>query len=407
MALFKNDHHACRRQRRYMRYQLYFTTSNVLSFLHRLKQLNKYLKYFPIPPQNKHVHPLSDNELMEIIDNAKPLEYNQYMLQSNYDPYDKSLEEFCQYLASLELSMKFTAAVSATKSNSSNKKRKEKASNNDDDDDVKVLHKCKHCKKMVTHEAKDCWMKPGNESKMPAWMKNKRRKTSEKSGSEKKKNPSFTGEQLSFLIQNAHFAASKGKKTKSVKKRQITYKQHSESESDNNEEVNVLTKMSKFVDSDEITTTSEQSEMYFSTSIFNKRPRKRLKEGHVTTEIIGEIINNNKEITPIRCLLDTGTTATIVLKPFATTISKYKGSKTKWRTMGGAFETKRKAKLEFKLPEFSHNKVITWVAHVDEVTAPNVAQYDMIIGTDLISKLKIKIDYDVRQIEWDNITVPR
>ena len=57
--------------------------------------------------------------------------------------------------------------------------------------------------------------------------------------------------------------------------------------------------MSKFVDSDEITTTSEQSEMYFNTSIFNKRPRKRTKEGHVTTEIVGEIINNNKEITPI------------------------------------------------------------------------------------------------------------
>ena len=109
-----------------MRYQLYFTTSNFSSFLHRLKQLNKYLKYFPIPPQNEHVHPLSDNELMEIIDNAKPLEYNQYMLQSNYDPYNKSLEEFCQYLASLELSMTFTAAVSATKSNSSNKKRKER-----------------------------------------------------------------------------------------------------------------------------------------------------------------------------------------------------------------------------------------------------------------------------------------
>ena len=48
---------------------------------------------------------------------------------------------------------------------------------------------------------------------MPAWMKNKRCKTSEKSGSEKKKNTSFTGEQLSFLIQNAHFAATKGKKT--------------------------------------------------------------------------------------------------------------------------------------------------------------------------------------------------
>ena len=64
---------------------------------------------------------------MEIIDNAKPLEYNQFMLQSNYDPYDKTLEEFCQYVSSLELSVKFKTAATANSTNSSGtKKRKEK-----------------------------------------------------------------------------------------------------------------------------------------------------------------------------------------------------------------------------------------------------------------------------------------
>ena len=94
----KNDHHAYRHQLRYMRHQLYFTTSNFSSFLHRLKQLNKYLKYFPIPPQQEHVHTISDKELVEIIDNAKPLEYNQYMLQNNYDLYENTLQEFCQHI---------------------------------------------------------------------------------------------------------------------------------------------------------------------------------------------------------------------------------------------------------------------------------------------------------------------
>ena len=70
-----------------MRYQLYFTGTNFQTFLHRLKQLNKYLKYFPISETTTSVQPLPDDDLIEIIDNAKPIEYNQYKLQNNYDPY--------------------------------------------------------------------------------------------------------------------------------------------------------------------------------------------------------------------------------------------------------------------------------------------------------------------------------
>ena len=56
--------------------------------------------------------------------------------------------------------------------------------------------------------------------------------------------------------------------------------------------------------------------------------------------------------------------------------------------MGGTFKTKRKARVEFKLPEFSQNKTITWMAHVDETTDTATSQYDMIIGTDLMAELK-------------------
>ena len=58
--------------------------------------------------------------------------------------------------------------------------------------------------------------------------------------------------------------------------------------------------------------------------------------------------------------------------------------------MGGIFETRQKARVQFKLPEFSHNKTITWNVHVDEHTALADAQYDMIIGTDLMEELWIK-----------------
>ena len=46
LKVFSNDKHAYRRQVRYMRYQLCFTTKNFKNFEHRLKQLNKYLAFF-------------------------------------------------------------------------------------------------------------------------------------------------------------------------------------------------------------------------------------------------------------------------------------------------------------------------------------------------------------------------
>ena len=413
LKAFANDRHAYRRQVRYMRYQLYFTTTNFENFFHRLKQMNTYLKYFPIPPQKGEVEPLSDEDLIEIIDNAKPLEYNQAMLQNNYDPYDKTLDEFARYIEKLEQAAKFTklqiaALTSSSGSSSGKRKKKDKTS----ESEGTALHKCKWCKKMVTHEDDDCWEKPGNEDVVkPHWAKRRRvgsssrsSSTSRSSSDKKKKSPTFTGEQLSFLIQNAHVAAEKGKKTKKTKKRKVTYK--SESDSDN-EEGHIIERMSEVVDSDEMSNSSSEScEDYFMTSVFKSRTKKKKKNGHLTTEIVGEIVNRDHEVTPIRCLLDTGTTSTIILKPFVNKMSRFKHESTKWRTMGGTFKTRRKAQIELKFPEFSHNKTVTWIAHVDETTKKDTSQYDMIIGTDLMSELQVKIDYETHEIEWDDVTIP-
>ena len=53
------------------------------------------------------------------------------------------------------------------------------------------------------------------------------------------------------------------------------------------------------------------------TCVFKSRTKKKKKNGHLTTEIVGEIVIRDHEVTPIRCLLDTGTTSTIILKPFS------------------------------------------------------------------------------------------
>jgi hypothetical protein len=46
------------------------------------------------------------------------------------------------------------------------------------------------------------------------------------------------------------------------------------------------------------------------------------------------------------------------------------------------------------------------VEHVDETTVHANATYDMIIGRDLISELKLVLDFDTQCITWDGIDQP-
>ena len=89
-----------------MRYHLYFAQGQFRDFKVRLLELNRYLKYFPVLENKKTVTCLPDDKLIEIIDKAKPVPYQQALLTSNYDPYCKSMEEYSQYLEKLEASAK-------------------------------------------------------------------------------------------------------------------------------------------------------------------------------------------------------------------------------------------------------------------------------------------------------------
>ena len=68
--------------------------------------------------------------------------------------------------------------------------------------------------------------------------------------------------------------------------------------------------------------------------------------------------------------------------------------------------TKRKALLEFTLPEFSTNKRITWMCHVDDTTNDTTAQYDMIIGIDLMTSIGLDICFSAKKIRWEHDEIP-
>ena len=71
--------------------------------------------------------------------------------------------------------------------------------------------------------------------------------------------------------------------------------------------------------------------------------------------------------------------------------------------MGGIFTTKRRALVEFKLQEFSNSRTIGAKVHVDDMTNPDNAQYDMIMGTDLLESLGIDLLFSKKLVTWDDL----
>ena len=63
-------------------------------------------------------------------------------------------------------------------------------------------------------------------------------------------------------------------------------------------------------------------------------------------------------------------------------------STVKWSTKAGDFKTTRKCDIEFTLPAFHENRVISCSAYVDE-SPYKESHYDMIIGRDLMHELGI------------------
>ena len=79
--------------------------------------------------------------------------------------------------------------------------------------------------------------------------------------------------------------------------------------------------------------------------------------------------------------------------------------------MGGTFTTKQRttkqcALVEFKLPEFSNSRTIGAKVHVDDITNPDNAQYDMIMGTDLLESLGKDLLFSKKLVTWDHLQIP-
>jgi hypothetical protein len=80
--------------------------------------------------------------------------------------------------------------------------------------------------------------------------------------------------------------------------------------------------------------------------------------------------------------------------------------RSKWNTLSGTFTTNYESLLDFKFPEISTSKVVTWQAHVDDKTASKEAAYDMIMGMDLMTSIGITVDCEQICKRWGGTEIP-
>ena len=405
---------AARRQKHYMRNCLYLGNYTVREWSKRLIELNKYYPYFPLDDiTNENLGPhegLAQDELTDILDRAKPIRWHAKMLESNLDVQDMAWDGLIDYYEKLEMSDRINRATTEKPDHSDhNNKRSGKRGRAKDNDREKGrkprpvskrTEACKHCGKWHPSPDNDCWTLEKNSSKKPKVAYN----PSNKAKYPPKEKTYVTEEQLHAMIAKLPMYKNKGS-TKA--KRQVSWDSDNDSADD---DIKRSTKRhsSETSDDEYIQSTYTTSTLDSSLDINLKHSSKKVKCTHFTTEVIAEIVDRHGKTKPIRCLLDTGTTATIILREYVAPgkANGYKGHPTKWSTMGGSFTTKRKALLEFKLPEFSTNKTIEWICHVDDSTDCVKSQYDIIIGTDLMTSLGLDISFSTNTIMWEDIALP-
>jgi hypothetical protein len=367
-------------------------------FRAELRRQNNFLKYFPIPNEGEGAcESLQDDELVEIVDRAKRVEWQRDLLTANIDPYALTLDEYYRYLEKLEVKHNIDKALRHDKKRKSDQNDHDNSNNpnkRSKKDKKGSAHKgkgtfnrekpCAHCDKMHKVPDNECWTLNKNKGSRP-----ERKTFTPKKETERM----FTALQMEQITKALNAKAAKTKKAK----RQVNFmsKSASEDESSSSESESSSSNGKKV------------SHTMYAIRTTMQKPHDT-KNQRLTTEFLITLVSPNNNSKPVRCLLDTGTTRSIVLKHYMSfSHHHYKNkTKTKWQTLSGTLTTSKIAAMQFIIPELSTSKQITWACHVDEVSSRDKVPYDIILGLDFLAELKFTLDFDQRLIRWGENQMP-
>jgi hypothetical protein len=124
----------------------------------------------------------------------------------------------------------------------------------------------------------------------------------------------------------------------------------------------------------------------------------------VTTFTIKNLHNKKIQKKPFMVLVDTGSERSVIKATLSQHGIVKEGHTMKFRTPSGTFLSKKYTDTEFFLNEFSESRHIRWKFHVlpEDCKLP----YDMIIGRDLMRKLKMDVLYSDNVVTWDELRLP-
>ena len=141
----------------------------------------------------------------------------------------------------------------------------------------------------------------------------------------------------------------------------------------------------------------------FALSDFCRPPQKHQKTNQLTPVRTVVLVNTQlgkSRYKKIRILLDSGISGSIILEKFVRKVHMQNDTTTSWIMKGGNFQT---SKTTFILKEFFENKSIEWNLHVD--STPGLHRYDMILGHNIMSELRITLDFKDQTMTWDDSTI--
>ncbi|KAI2499093.1 hypothetical protein MHU86_15423 [Fragilaria crotonensis] len=294
--------HAYQKQVVYMQHYLRLGSHTVRNFATRLRELNNYLPYFPREEGKAEPSKLSDDDLIQILNQAKPEEWQAVILGANIELYKFDFQGTVDYFEKLELRQALEA-----------KRRKVDKTDNPEGEKGNWIGKQKPGKKNVGSTDRNVLM---------------------------------TQEQLNAILERLPRNPKSGKR----KVRDFTPE-------NSDAEIVEMFSPKTTISTVETKEDSDESSIYFglfSSEILPSKDghgSKRQKQKHKTTEVVGEVMGTGKPGI-VRILLDTGASATIILKDAIRGLTGpvFKTSHTRWHTMGGQFVTKLQRKLNSNYP---------------------------------------------------------
>ena len=444
-------------------------------FFMRLELVNKYLKYFPHRKKDLTLvepNSLSDDDLLDILDKARPT--NICLMMISHNDHSRKYLTAASYAAKLEewhengelqrlLEQKDKSSKRGADDDSDSrpaKKRKKKPKETPDKKKRTVA--CVHCSKYHWASDDQCRFNPknkkkGDKEKEKGKHGEKRRAkefdkaVSRQVAKEVKKATSDLKKEFKKKFQKTRFiddsddektddekadgfasrlrvdlTNSSDDDSTSVKSSYLGV--HSSIDSTLSDAITKITldgtpETDKHSDdisaqsgtvatNSKLATNKENADTPYIPSVYafyeNSHKRKKQKKTHYTAEIIVEIEDRKGDRVPIRCLLDTGCSDSILLRDYVKRgrAKSFKGKPTVWDTMGGKFVTKQKALIDFKFPELDYNKSITHICHIDSKTDKKKALYDMIIGMDLMTEIGIYVNTETKNVCWQGANIP-